>query len=213
MATLLHPLFGRPDRSAPLDLHALLGAPAWSRLPAAVRRRFGAGHGEAVYTGRMDLHCSPVGRVFAWLSRIVGSPLTATCATGVAATVRVHEDKNGGMVWARCFGPDAPGTPRVHSTKELAPDGSLFERTDGGLGMALIAYEHNGSLVFESLRYVFVLGRRRIGIPSWLTPGTCRVTHTDLGGGTFRFSLEMVHPLWGRTFHQTGVFADPEERA
>jgi len=33
--------------------------------------------------------------------------------------------------------------------------------------------------------------------------------HTDLGSGLFRFTLSMVHPLWGETFHQTGVFADP----
>ena len=42
-----------------------------------------------------------------------------------------------------------------------------------------------------------------------LTPGTCRVTHTDLGDGLFRFDLDMVHPLWGHTFHQSGVFVDP----
>lgn len=213
MTTLLHPLFGQPAASARLDLRALLGAPAWNRLPADVRRRFGAGHGDAVYTGRMELHCSPVGRVFAWLSRFVGSPLTSACASDVPATVRVHEDERGGMVWERCFGPEAADTPRVHSTKELAPDGSLFERTDGGLGMALVACEHEGSLVFESRRYLFVLGGWRIGIPAWLSPGTCRVTHTDLGGGTFRFTLEMTHPLWGRTFHQAGVFVDPETSA
>jgi len=47
-------------------------------------------------------------------------------------------------------------------------------------------------------------------VPAWLTPGVCRVTHTDLGQGFFRFTLSMVHPLWGETFHQTGVFADPD---
>ncbi|RYF52847.1 MAG: hypothetical protein EOO29_57410, partial [Comamonadaceae bacterium] len=37
----------------------------------------------------------------------------------------------------------------------------------------------------------------------------CRVAHTDLGAGQFRFTLSMVHPLWGETFHQSGVFTDP----
>jgi hypothetical protein len=46
-------------------------------------------------------------------------------------------------------------------------------------------------------------------VPALLTPGTGRVTHTDLGDGLFRFDLDMVHPLWGHTFHQSGVFADP----
>jgi len=194
---------------APLDLPALLGPSAWNRLPAAVRRRFAPDHGDAVYVGRMDLHCSPTGRVFAALSRVVGSPLTSTCKTGIAAAVRVHADGRGGMVWERRFGPADPGTPTVRSTKELGPDGRLFERTDGGLGMALAVFEHQGSLVFESRHYALVAGRWRLPIPALLTPGTCRVTHTDLGEGRFRFTLEMTHPLWGRTFHQSGVFIDP----
>ncbi|NUT15117.1 MAG: DUF4166 domain-containing protein, partial [Cupriavidus sp.] len=44
------------------------------------------------------------------------------------------------------------------------------------------------------------------------SPGQCRVEHRDLGGGHFRFSLCMVHPLWGETFHQSGVFTDPDEQ-
>jgi hypothetical protein len=198
---------------APLDLPALLGPSAWNRLPEALRRRFAPGHAEAVYAGRMDLHCSPIGRVFAALSRLAGSPLTSACRSGIEATVRVQADGRGGVVWERRFGPDEPDTPTVRSTKELGPDGGLFERTDGGLGMALAVFEHQGSLVFESWRYVLAAGRWRLPIPAWLTPGTCRVTHTDLGAGRFRFTLEMTHPLWGRTFHQTGVFTDPAPNA
>ena len=33
--------------------------------------------------------------------------------------------------------------------------------------------------------------------------------HRDLGGGRFRFTLEIRHPLWGRTFRQAGEFVDP----
>ena len=75
--------------------------------------------------------------------------------------------------------------------------------------MGLRAFEEGGALVFESQRFFLVLGRLRLPVPALLTPGTCRVTHTDLGGGLFRFDLDMVHPLWGHTFHQSGVFADP----
>jgi hypothetical protein len=48
-------------------------------------------------------------------------------------------------------------------------------------------------------------------VPQLLTPGTCRVEHRDEGPGHFRFTLSMRHPVWGTTFHQTGVFADPKE--
>jgi hypothetical protein len=75
--------------------------------------------------------------------------------------------------------------------------------------MALDVFEEAGALVFQSRRFWLVVGRLRLPVPAWLSPGTCRVVHTDLGGGLFEFSLDMRHPVWGPTFHQSGVFADP----
>lgn len=202
--------------AAPLDLAALVGAAGWARLPAAVQQRFAAGHADTVYRGRMDLHCSPIGRVFALLGALVGGPLTGRRAAQVPTTVNVRGDGAGGVVWERRFGVDPEDShgdaPRiVRSTKELDSDGTtLRERTDGGLSMALRVFEDDGALVFESSRYFLVLGRLRLPVPALLTPGTCRVSHRDLGAGRFRFTLRMTHPLWGETFHQTGVFADPE---
>jgi len=196
------PASDEPRRA--LDLAALVGAAGWSRLPAAVRRRFGIGHGAAVYAGTMELSCSPAGRVFALLSRLFGSPLCGASETGLPASVRVFDDGRGGMVWERHF-----RTQVVRSTKQVDIDGGLLERTDGGLSMGLRVFEQDGALVFESHRFLLLLGRLRVRVPALLTPGTCRVVHTDLGDGRFRFDLDMAHPLWGRTFHQSGVFADP----
>ena len=199
-----------PEAPRGLDLAALVGPAGWQRLPAAVRRRFGVGHGAATYVGRMTLRCSPVGRVFAALARVFGSPLSGVTDDAVPASVRVFGDGRGGMVWERSFHTLEAGAPHlVRSTKELGADGGLFERTDGGLGMGLRAFEDGGALVFESHGFYLALGRTRLRVPALLTPGTCRVVHTDLGDGLFRFDLDMVHPLWGRTFHQSGVFVDP----
>ena len=201
-----------PAPAAPrrLDLAALVGAGGWARLPAAVRRRFGVDHGAATYVGRMELRASPVGRVFAALSRLFASPLSGATSTAVPASVRVFDDGRGGMVWERSFHTAGDNAPhRVRSTKQLGGDGGLRERTDGGLAMALNVFEEHGALVFESHRFTLMLGRLRLPVPALLTPGTCRVTHTDLGEGLFRFDLDMVHPLWGHTFHQSGVFVDP----
>ena len=206
--TLMLPPFD--DATGPLDLAAVVGAAGWARLPAAVRRRFGLAHGAATYAGRMELRCSPVGRVFALLSRLFGSPLSGVTAAAVTASVDVFADGRGGMVWERRFHTAGERAPHVvRSTKQLGADGGLLERTDGGLSMALDVFEEAGALVFESRRFTLILGRLRVAVPALLTPGTCRVTHTDLGGGLFRFDLDMVHPLWGHTFHQSGVFADP----
>lgn len=205
-----------PADAAPLDLAALVGPAGWASLPAAVQRRFAAAHADTCYRGQMDLRCSAVGHVYAALVSWLGGPLTHINAQGVPTTVRVGGNGQGGVVWERCFhrasasAEQGQGSdPIVRSTKELDAQGQLRERTDGGLSMVLDVLEEAGSLVFRSRRYSWVRGRLRLPVPMWLTPGVCCVTHTDLGAGLFRFTLSMDHPLWGQTFFQTGVFADP----
>lgn len=194
-----------------LDLHALVGAAGWSRLPLAVQRRFAIAHTDVTYQGHMDLRCSRIGHLYTVLARLLGSPLASINACAVPTTVRVSDNGRGGVVWERCF--HAKKNERtVRSTKELDVDGGLLERTDGGLSMSLKVFEEAGALVFRSRRFWLVWGRLRLPVPGLLTPGTCRVVHTDLGHlghGLFRFTLSMEHPLWGETFYQTGVFADP----
>ena len=193
-----------------LDLPSLVGAVGWSRLPLAVQHRFAVAHADVAYAGHMDLRCSFIGHIYAAMAHVLGGPLTHLNTHAVPATVRVSGNAQGGVVWERCFHTDAAGSPRtVRSTKEIGADGGLLERTDGGLSMSLDVFEEAGTLVFRSRRFWLVLGRVRLPIPALLSPGTCRVVHTDLGGGLFRFTLSMVHPLWGETFHQAGIFADP----
>lgn len=212
----LPPSLRRPADVAPrrLDLAGLVGAEGWGRLPAAVRRRFGIEHGAVTYIGRMELRCSAMGRVHALLSRLFGSPLCGATASNVPTSVRVFDDGCGGMVWERSFHTNGDRAPHVvGSTKQLGADGHLLERTQGGLAMDLAVFEEDGALVFESRRFALILGRLRLPVPALLTPGTCRVMHTDLGDGLFRFDLDMCHPLWGNTFHQSGVFVDPDPEA
>ena len=159
----------------------------------------------------MSLRCSRMGRLYAGLAQIFGGPLTRTCAEAVPTTVGVFGDGRGGVVWERSFHlADGRAARVVRSTKELGAEGGLLERTDGGLSMALDVFEESGALVFRSRRYYLVVRGLRVPVPHVLTPGVCRVEHRDLGSGHFRFTLSMVHPLWGETFHQSGVFADPD---
>lgn len=197
---------------APLDIAAIVGPAAWQRLPPAVRRRFAAAHDDTVYDGALDLECSALGRCFALLARLFGGPLTCARLRAAPARVRVHGDGRGGVVWERQLGLASRGKPRiVRSTKLEGPRGTLIERTDGGLSMELDVFEQGGALVFRSRRYFLSVGGWRIPVPALLTPGVCRVEHRDEGRGCFRFTLEMVHPWWGRTLHQTGLFTDPQE--
>jgi hypothetical protein len=199
-----------------LDDHrfrALLSAEDWGRLPVAIWRRFSKRLGEGktvVYVGEIDdASLSPVGS---------GPPITrAICAThqptgretGVPIIVTVTEDTaSGGQIWTRiCARRD--GFPQViHSAKRFAGPTGLEEYVGFGVSMALLISVENEVLCFRSVSYALQLGRLRLPLPEWLTPGDLTVTHADLGGGTFRFTLEIIHPRFGRLVRQSAVFKE-----
>jgi Domain of unknown function (DUF4166) len=64
------------------------------------------------------------------------------------------------------------------------------------------------ALVFRSVHYSLQAGPLRQMLPRWLTPGDLTVTHSDLGGGAFRFTLEIIHPRFGRLIRQSAVFRE-----
>lgn len=211
MNTAHHPATDRPGQ-AELDIAALLGPAQWQQLSGPIRRRFAASHAAVSYRGAMQLRASVLGRCFSALAGLLGSPLAAARQGEVPTLVHVRPDGHGGVAWERQLGvPGRQGSQFVRSTKRLNQAGGLEECTDGGLSMSLDVRVEDGALVFYSRRYFLLLGPWRLPVPALLTPGTCRVEHRDEGPGRFRFTLDMVHPLWGHTFHQTGVFHDPEE--
>ena len=64
------------------------------------------------------------------------------------------------------------------------------------------------ALVFRSIDYALQVGPWRLSLPIWLTPGDLTVTHSDLGDGAFRFTLEINHPRFGRLLRQSAVFRE-----
>jgi hypothetical protein len=123
--------------------------------------------------------------------------------------VTVTEDvASGGQIWTRiCARSD--GFPQViHSAKRFMGPTGLEEYIGCGISMALrLSVEHEG-LFFRSAGYFLCLGKLRLRIPEWLTPGELTVSHTDLGGGLFRFTLEVIHPRLGVLICQSAVFAE-----
>ena len=45
-------------------------------------------------------------------------------------------------------------------------------------------------------------------LPRWMTPGALTVTHSELGDGTFSFTLDVSHRLFGVLIHQYAVFRE-----
>ena len=58
------------------------GADAWNRLPEAVRERFADTAGAATYAGAFEVvRASWLGRVFAWLGTLFGTPVAPRAGT------------------------------------------------------------------------------------------------------------------------------------
>ena len=198
-----------PARSP--DFRLLLGTAAWRRLPAAVRKRFARDHARArviTYRGRMAVRATVFGRCFAWLCRLIGTPVAPFVHEDVPVIVRVFDKPDrGGTVWERRY--DFPGRAPVvvSSTKQVEQDGTLVEALGAGLRMRLEVFERDHALHFLSTGYFFQIGRLRIVLPSWLPPGVTHVVHEDRGGGRFLFTMHTAQPGDDATFWQSGLFS------
>jgi hypothetical protein len=193
--------------------HALLSDADWGRLPLAVWRRFSKRRADgqtAVYVGEVDeAWFSRTGWWLAQLARLVGGPLPTGAETAVPIIVTVTEDAaSGGQIWTRICA-RRNGFPQViHSAKRFAGPTGLEEYVGYGISMALRISVEREAMVFRSVHYSLQAGPLRLMLPPWLTPGDLTVTHSDRGGGAFRFTLEIIHPRFGRLIRQSAVFRE-----
>jgi hypothetical protein len=193
--------------------HALLPDADWGRLPVSIWRRFSkrlADGATVVYVGEIDdAYLSRAGWWFAQIARLIGGPLPTADEAGVPMIVTVTEDAaSGGQIWTRIAG-RKHGFPQViHSAKRFAGPTGLQEYLGFGLSMELRIAVADAALEFRSADYAFELAGFRLKLPVWLTPGDLTVTHSDLGSGAFRFTLEIIHPRFGRILRQSAVFRE-----
>lgn len=208
----------RPDssRNEPLgDLRfrALLSDADWMALPLPVRRRFSkrlCDGNTAVYVGEvLETSMSRAGWALAQAARLIGGPLPTGREAHVPSVVTVTEDMGaGGQIWTRLYA-RRRGFPQViHSSKRFSGPTGLEEHVGCGIGMALDVSVEQGVLVFRSHSYFVQVAGRRIAIPSWATPGALTVTHAEVGGGRFIFTLEIVHPWLGVLLRQCVSFQE-----
>ncbi|MGB8400304.1 DUF4166 domain-containing protein [Bradyrhizobium sp.] len=205
-----------PSHARLLDdprFRALLSGEDWGRLPVAIWRRFSkrlADGRTIVYVGEVDeVWHSRIGWWLAQLARVIGGPLPTGTETGVPMIVTVTEDAaTGGQAWTRICARRDRFPQVIHSSKRFAGPSGLEEYVGFGLRMALRLEAENEALRFRSVGYTLQLGRLRLPLPEWLTPGDVTVTHSDLGGGAFRFTLEIIHPRFGRLIRQSAVFRE-----
>jgi hypothetical protein len=191
-------------------LRDVIGAAGWDRLPEAVRERFADAAGTVTYAGAFEVvRASAVGRIVAWLGRLVGTPVAPRTGTDVEARVRVRPGAHG-VDWIREYRWADGVTHHIRSTKVVGDDGTLVEKLPARLCMPLDTYEEGGVLHFVSRGYYFDLGFKA-WLPALLCPGVTHVEHIDLAHGWFRFTMTVVHPLFGEMFFHTGRFCAAEE--
>jgi hypothetical protein len=196
-------------------LQHVLGDSAWRRLPPAVRARFGEPVVAVDYVGEFEIvRASWLGLALATFCRLIGTPVVPRTGRNVPAVVHVGPVGEG-VAWHREYRWPRSEPCLVRSTKVIEANGALVEKLPACLCMPLRVYEQWGSLHFVSHGYYFEFGKRwRIPLPAWLSPGTTHVEHHDLAHGWFRFTMTVMHPVFGELFYQTGLFhADPEKEA
>ncbi|VAW44192.1 hypothetical protein MNBD_GAMMA02-1124 [hydrothermal vent metagenome] len=182
----------------------------WQQLHPAVQRRFNrlpTEQNPIIYVGIMEVvECSKAGWLFAFLTKIIGNPLSPHQGKDVKMEVMLTTHPNkAGVFWRRTYYfPDK----KPFSVTSVKKDhhGKMMEMVGGGFGMFLDVFAENGELHFKSSRYFWKLLHWYLPLPHWLSPGETHVIHQDLGDGEFRFTITMDHPLLKRTFYQTGIF-------
>src|SRR5262245_48632290 len=209
----LPPDRGRDEALGDLRFRALLSEADWASLPLAVRRRFSkrlAGGNTAIYVGTvLETWMSRAGWLLAQALRLIGGPLPTARDAGAPAVVSVTEDMaRGGQVWTRLYA-RRRGFPQViHSAKRFCGPTGIEEHVGCGVGMTLKVAVEDGALVFRSGRYFVDLGRRRLLLPDWATPGALTVKHIEETEGRFIFTLSIVHPRLGVLIRQSALFQE-----
>ena len=199
-----------PQSLGDIRFRKLLGGQAWARLDPAIQRRFSrrlADGGMAVYTGEVaEIHTSLAGRWLARLAMVIGGPLPLVWVAPAPSVVTVTESDDGGQVWTRLYARPNGFPQIVHSSKRFAGATGLEEYVGHGIGMALHVAVEDAALIFRSAFYFLAIGERRLRMPRLASPGDLTVTHRELGGGRFAFTLELRHPLFGLLLRQHAVF-------
>jgi len=206
---------GQETLPDPTDLRfrALIGEKAWNELPEPVQRRFSkclAPNESVLYRGHVvATELSLAGRVLAFATRIIGSPLPLTNGATGPALVCVTEDESlGGQSWTRIYPRPGRLPQAISSAKRFRGPTGLEEYVGYSIGMTLKISVENSALVFRSDDYFFEVGRLRWRIPKVFHPGCMEIAHREEGNGTFFFRLDLTHPIFGCLVHQLAYFYD-----
>ena len=207
------PAVPRTARPTP-GYRSLIGEAGWRRLDPAIRARFDEHRAHRAFYGLMTtVRLTPAGRVLALVARLFGNALCPRAGRDMVTMIDVGGDHGGaGGIWQRRYLMPGGKGFTVRSVKRFDPDHGLLECLGRGFVMELDLVAEADALHFVSRGYAWAAGPFHLPLPRVLWPGRTRVSHRELGGGRFRFTLAIVHPWFGELAFQEGDFFEREDR-
>ena len=97
------------------------------------------------------------------------------------------------------------------SSMYAGSNNTLLEYVGCGLGMILKVSAVDQELHFHSQGYFWQIGRKKISLPPFLTPGHTWLIHRNQSPEAFKVQITITHPWWGVTFMQEGEFYETYE--
>jgi hypothetical protein len=160
--------------------------------------------------GVMDIHLSPVGKLFMLAGRLFGA-LVPRNGHDVPVTVRNwSQPDSAAMFWHRTFRYPGKAPVIFPSRMEYADDSEIVEHVKHGLGIRMRLSVESETLRFDSHGYQWDLGLLTLYIPDWLLLGRAVIREIPVSEQAFDVVFEIHHPLWGHTFGYSGKFTFKE---
>ena len=184
----------------------------WDKLADVIKRHYDITPGQSsnmTIKGIMDeVYHSSIAKLFILPGRIFGALVPYK---GKNIPTEVHNwttiDNNEAMFWHRTL--TFPGkSPAIFKSRmEHIKNDEIIEYVRYGMGIRMKMSVENGALFFKSIGYVWKLAGMEIPIPNWAILGDAEIIEKAISDDEFFIDFKIIHPLFGRTFAYSGVYA------
>jgi len=183
----------------------------WEKLAEIVKQHYDITPGKPsnmLIKGVMDeVYHSAIAKLFILPGRIFGA-LVPYKGNNIPTEVRnwTTSDNRKAMFWHRTLA--FPGKPPVifESRMEHIKDDEIIEYVRYGMGIRMRISVKDSALIFNSIGYVWQLGKIKIPIPTWAILGNAEIIEKAISDDQFFIDFQIIHPLFGRTFAYSGVY-------
>lgn len=196
------------------ELFKKILGPKWRLLHADIQRRFDRNPlpGQPLYyTGTLtELRCSRLGQLLGYLTMpMIKGALMPYNDADFRVDIQVYSKAGDPAIYKqRIYRLNGRKPVQFTSFMRESVRGEVLEYVGMGLGMKLLLDVHDGNLHFESDGYFWEVLGVRIPLPGLLTPGKTFLCHRNNDEHQFDIRIDIVHPLFGPSFSQAGVFRE-----